>query len=246
MDFSVVAPDQGDGAKFPTTGRKPVLLGSVEAMDFVHEQQRALPDPAAFGGVVERPLQDRRHRRRSPRDNLDERELGLARQQPGDGGLAGRRAAPTGSARQARSALPSIRVSAPFLEPSTGSWPTTSASVAGLSRSASGRLAVGSEGATGSGAPNRSSGSGTGEAYRECGGEANAAPPSHLRRLPRNRHFTETNNQVPSPRQSRVPPRSHPALSPPGPRRCRWLGRTGSCPDPGRDSVSAPPPDPRQ
>ena len=76
---------QQDGAVLHMR-QEPVLLSLVEAVDLVDEQQRALAVGAAVLGRLE-DLPELRHAGED-RADLDEMRLCLARQQPGDGGLA--------------------------------------------------------------------------------------------------------------------------------------------------------------
>ena len=73
-------------------GQKPVLLGAVEAVDLIDEQQRALPCPPPPRRLVERTLQvgdAGEHRRK-----LHEMQPRAGGEQPRDGGLAAARRAP--------------------------------------------------------------------------------------------------------------------------------------------------------
>ncbi len=72
--------------------KETVLLAAVEAVDFVDEQQRALPDLAALARGLEGLLQigdAGKHRRQ-----LLEMKLESVREKPRDGGLAGARRSP--------------------------------------------------------------------------------------------------------------------------------------------------------
>ena len=85
---------------FSTTGRKPSCCAPVEAVDLVDEQEGA--DPGRLqppGCLVERLLQI--GDAREDRGELHEAQVGGLREQPGDRGLAGARAAPQDQARQA-------------------------------------------------------------------------------------------------------------------------------------------------
>ena len=90
--FSVVAPTS---TMVPSsiTGRKRILLGAIEAMDFVDEQQRALPGLAPRRAPPRTPSSGRRRRRKSPRSARNARSVSL-RQQSRDRGLAGARRPP--------------------------------------------------------------------------------------------------------------------------------------------------------
>ena len=107
-------------------------------MDLVDEEQGALPGPAAQPALVEGPLQvgdAGEHRRQR-----DEDQPGPLRQQPGDRGLAHPGRAPEDQRGQAAPRQhPRQRAGGP----SRWSCPTTSSSVFGRSRSASGRAPAG-------------------------------------------------------------------------------------------------------
>ncbi len=76
---------QQDGAVFHMR-QEPVLLSLVETVDLVDEQQRPLPVRAPVLGRLEH-LAQLRHAGED-RADLDEMQIGLARQQAGDRGLA--------------------------------------------------------------------------------------------------------------------------------------------------------------
>ena len=78
--------DQDDGAVFHH-GKKRILLAAVEAVDFVHEQQRALPHAAAQARGVEGFLEVGNARKHSRK--LLEMEVEGGGKQPRDSGLAG-------------------------------------------------------------------------------------------------------------------------------------------------------------
>ena len=84
-------PDQDDGAVLHIR-QEPVLLGAVEAVDLVDEQQRALARVAPGAGGVEHPAQV--GHAGEHRGNLLEHQPAHIGQQAGDGGLAGARRAP--------------------------------------------------------------------------------------------------------------------------------------------------------
>ena len=96
--FSVVAPTRMM-VPSSTTGQKGILLGLVEAVDFVDEQQRTAPLLAPDARLFEH-LLEIRHAGEDRRDLL-EGETRLARQQPRDGGLAGARRPPQDDRRDA-------------------------------------------------------------------------------------------------------------------------------------------------
>ena len=83
--------DQRDGAGLHHR-QEAVLLGAVEAVDLVDEQQRALPGAPPARRLVERALQvgDAGEHRRE----LHEMQAGAGGEQAGDGGLAAARRAP--------------------------------------------------------------------------------------------------------------------------------------------------------
>ena len=83
--------DQNDGAVFHHR-QETVLLGAVEAMDLVDEQQRALPQFAAAARFLEHFLQV--GDAGEDRGNLLEMQVGRLRQQPRHRGLAGAGRAP--------------------------------------------------------------------------------------------------------------------------------------------------------
>ncbi len=83
--------DEGDGAVFHHR-QEGVLLGAVEAVDLVHEQERAAADGARVAGALEH-LLEFRHAGEDRRD-LHELELHLRRHQARQRGLAGAGRAP--------------------------------------------------------------------------------------------------------------------------------------------------------
>ena len=111
-----------------------ILLRAVEAVNLVDEQQRPLPGLRGAPRRLEDFLQigDAGEDRR----DLLEMQIGLVGQQPRDRGLAGAGRAPED--QRAERPASSIRVER-TIGPSRWSCPTTSPSLCGRSRSASGR-----------------------------------------------------------------------------------------------------------
>ena len=90
--------DEDDGAVFHV-GQEAVLLGLVEAVDLVHEEERALAVGAADAGLLEHAAQV--GHAGEDRGDLDEGHVGLVRKQSRDGGLADARRAPEDQRGQA-------------------------------------------------------------------------------------------------------------------------------------------------
>jgi len=83
--------DQGDGAVLHHR-QETILLGAVEAVDLVHEEQRGLAVGAAARGFLEAFLEVGDAGEHGA--ELDEVQVGLFGEQAGDGGLADARGAP--------------------------------------------------------------------------------------------------------------------------------------------------------
>ncbi len=125
--------DQGDGAVLHHR-QEAILLRAVEAVDFIDEQQRRLPR-----ALCRAASSNTRLRSATPENTAEiwtKMQPGLIREQPRDGGLAdaGRTPEDQGGERAARQHPRQRAVRA-----ERWSCPTTSASVAGRSRSARGR-----------------------------------------------------------------------------------------------------------
>ncbi len=123
--------DQHDRAVLDI-GQEAVLLGAVEAMDLVDEQQRALARRAALAAPPRISCADRRRRRTPP--TAARTASPWPRRAGGRWWSCRSPAVPTGSSRTSRCAA-TMRPIGPSA-PSRWSCPTTSASASGRSRSA--------------------------------------------------------------------------------------------------------------